>query len=158
MAGALSLPVIYLGPNYGGDNDNGNLLQKVPRMHCCTQCPQLCSRPPPTHTSTGVSWTLLGKSGSVYCGVTAPFPWILVHTRFCLCPPGVCFPILCKFWQLYGGVNGDLLQEGSYPETPETETELWVSVSCGGASQQWTAQGQGLWVPQPWAWQGFRFI
>ena len=59
---------------------------------------------------------------------------------------------------LYGGVNGDLLQEGSYPETPETETELWVSVSCGGASQQWTAQGQGLWVPQPWAWQGFRFI
>ena len=21
-------------------------------------------------------------------------------------------PVLCKFWQLYGGVNGDLLQEG----------------------------------------------
>ena len=21
-------------------------------------------------------------------------------------------PILCKFWQLYGGINGDLLQEG----------------------------------------------
>ena len=33
-------------------------------------------------------------------------------TRFCLCPPRVCFPVLCKFWQLYGGVNGDLLQEG----------------------------------------------
>ena len=66
----------------------------------------------------------MGKSGSVSCGVTAPFPWILVHTRFCLCPPTVCFPILCKFWQLYGGVNGDLLQEGLYPETPETETEL----------------------------------
>ena len=32
--------------------------------------------------------------------------------RFCLCPPGVCFPALCKFWQLYDGVNGDLLQEG----------------------------------------------
>ena len=32
--------------------------------------------------------------------------------RFCLCPPGVCFPVLCKFWQLCGGVNGDLLQEG----------------------------------------------
>ena len=23
-------------------------------------------------------------------------------------------PVLCKFWQLYGGVNGDLLQEGLY--------------------------------------------
>ena len=25
------------------------------------------------------------KSGSVSCGVTAPFSWVLVHTRFCLC-------------------------------------------------------------------------
>ena len=33
----------------------------------------------------------------------------LVHTRFCLCPPRVCFPVLCKFWWLYGGVNGYLL-------------------------------------------------
>ena len=22
------------------------------------------------------------------------------------------FPVLCEFWQLYGGVNGDLLQQG----------------------------------------------
>ena len=35
------------------------------------------------------SWTLTGKSGSVSCGVTAPFSWVLVHTRFCLCPPRV---------------------------------------------------------------------
>ncbi|CAM9299412.1 unnamed protein product [Rangifer tarandus platyrhynchus] len=74
--------------------------------------PQPCSRPPSTHASAGDSWTLTGKSGSVSCGVTAPFSWVLVHTRFCLCPPRVCFPVLCKFWQLYGGVNGDLLQEG----------------------------------------------
>ena len=33
-----------------------------------------------------------GKSGLVSCGDTAPFSWLLVHTRFCLCPPGVCFP------------------------------------------------------------------
>jgi len=24
------------------------------------------------------------------------------------------FPVLCKFWWLYGGVNGDLLQEDLY--------------------------------------------
>ena len=59
-----------LRPNYGGGNeDNGDLLQKVPCTHCCTQCPQPCSGPPPTHTSARDSWTLTGKSGSVSCGV-----------------------------------------------------------------------------------------
>ena len=33
-------------------------------------------------------------------------------TRFCLCPPRIYFPVLYKFWQVYGGVNGDLLQDG----------------------------------------------
>ena len=102
-----------LNPNCGGGNeDNGDLLQKVPGIHCHTQWPRPCSRPPLTHASTRDSWTLKGKSGSVSCGVTAPFSRVLVHTGFCLCPPRVCFPVLCKFWQLYGGVNGDLLQEG----------------------------------------------
>ena len=36
------------------------------------------------------------------------FSWVLVH-KVLLCPPRVYFPVLCKFWQLYGGVNGDLL-------------------------------------------------
>ena len=27
-------------------------------------------------------------------------------------PSKSLFPVLCKFWQLYGGANGDLLQEG----------------------------------------------
>ena len=82
-------------------------------MHCYTQCPQPCSRPPLTHAaSAGVSWAITGKSVSAYCRVTAPFSWVLLCTRFCLCLPRVCCPILCKFWRLYGGVNGDLLQEG----------------------------------------------
>ena len=73
--------------NYGGGNgDNGNLLQKVACTHCYTQCLQPCSRPLPTHASARDSWTLMGKSGSVSCGVTAPFSLVLVHTRFCLCP------------------------------------------------------------------------
>ena len=94
-----------LRPNSDGDNeDNGDLLQKVPCRHCYTQCPQPCSRPPPTHASARDSWTLTGKSGSVSCGVTAPFSWVLVCTRFCFCSPRVCFPVLCKFWQLYGGL------------------------------------------------------
>ena len=102
--------LLDLRPNYGGGNeDNGDLLQKAPCMHCYTQCPQPCSRPPPTYASAKDSWTLTGKSGSVSCGVTTPFSWVLVHTRFCLCPPSVGFSVQCKFWWLYGEVNGNLL-------------------------------------------------
>ena len=102
-----------LGPNYGGSNeDNGDLLQKVPCIYCYTQGPQPCSRLPTAHTSTGDSWTLTGKSGSVSCGVTSPFSWVLVHTGSVCALQESGSPVLCKFWWLCGGVNGNLLQEG----------------------------------------------
>ena len=41
---------------------------------------------------TDVGNVISGSSGSVSCGVTAPFSWVLVCTKFCLCPPKVCFP------------------------------------------------------------------
>ena len=100
-------------PNYGGGNEgNDDLLQKVPRTHCCTQSPQPWSRPLQTQASARDSWKHKGKSGSVSCGVSVPFSWVPVHKRFCLCHLRVCFPILCKFWHLYGGVNSGLFQEG----------------------------------------------
>ena len=68
------------------NEDNGDLLQKI-HVGTCTECPQPCNNPPPTHASPGNSWTLMGKSSPISCGVTAPFSWVLVHTRFCLCPP-----------------------------------------------------------------------
>ena len=84
-----------LRPNHGvGNEDNGDFLQKVTCTHCYTQCLQPGSRPLATNASVRDSWTLTGKSGSVSCGVTPPFFWALVHTRLCLCPPGVCFPSL----------------------------------------------------------------
>ena len=86
-----------LRPNYGGGNeDNVHLLQKVPCTQCRTQCPQHCSRPLLTHTSTGDFWTLTGRSKSVPCGVIAPFFWVLVHTRFCFfLTPKNLFPQSC---------------------------------------------------------------
>ena len=63
------------------------------------------------HATTRDSWTLTGKSGSVSCGVIAPFSWVLVHTRFYLCPPESIFPVLCKFWWLYFGIKHNLFQE-----------------------------------------------
>ena len=81
-----------------------------------------------------------------------------VH-RFCLCPPGVCFPVLCKFWRLCGGVNGALLQEGlchtqvyytqipcpcSSPLLTRTSTgdaQIQFCLSLCGVSGSYCAQG-----------------
>ena len=58
-------------------------------------------------TDLHLHWRPLDTPRQVWVSLlwgTAPFSWVLVHTRFCLCPPRVCFPVLCKFWQLYGGL------------------------------------------------------
>ena len=90
--GLCFLPVIYLGTNYGGGNeDTGDFLQNAPCTHCYSQCSQPSSRSPPTHDSARDSWTLTGKSRTVSCGVTATFSWVLVH-KILLCPPRVYFP------------------------------------------------------------------
>ena len=89
-------PAIYLGPNYdGGNEDNGELPQKIPCMYCYSPCPQPCSRPPLTHAFAGDSQTSTGKSRTVSCGITVPFSWVLVHSVL-LCPPRAYFPILCN--------------------------------------------------------------
>ena len=95
MGGAVFPPSHYLRPNYGGGNeDNGDLLQKIPCLYCYTLCPQPCSRPPSTHASTEDSWTLPGKSGSVSSGVTAPFSWVFVH-KVLFVPSKSLFPQSC---------------------------------------------------------------
>ena len=140
--------MVYFGC---GNEDNVDLLQKVPCRHCCTQFPQPCSRPPLTHTFTGDSWTPTGKS----TGGSLPFSWVLGH-KVQMCPPRVYFPVLCKFWQLYSGVNGDLLQEDlchSHTQSPcpcgrllptctftgHAQTQFCLSL-CG-VSGSWCAQG-----------------
>ena len=102
--------------------------------------------PPDTHGQVWVSF-LWG-----HCS-------FLLGPRLCLCPPRVCFPVLCKFWQLYGGVNDDLLQEGlchtqvccpqnpcpcsspllSRTSTGDTQTQFCLCL-CG-VSGSWCAQG-----------------
>ena len=146
-----------LRPNYGGGNeDNGNLLQKVP---CCTQCPQPCSRPLLTHTSAGDSWTLTASLGQslVRSLLLSPGSWC-IQGSVCALQESVS-SVLCKFWQLYGGVNGDLLQEGIHhtqvcctqppcpcsrplltcASTGDTPTQFCLSL-CG-VSGSWCAQG-----------------
>ena len=56
----------------------------------------------PGHSQASLGQSLMGSL------LLSPGSWC---TRFSLCLPKVCFPVLCKSWQLSGGVNGDLLQE-----------------------------------------------
>ena len=96
------------------------------------------------HTSTGDCWTLPGKSGSVFCGVTAPSSRVLVHTTFCLCSPIVYSPILCKFWQLFGGFNVHLPQEGLCKPAASSHTQVCCTQSpcpCGSPLLTRTSTG-----------------
>ena len=60
-----------------------------PFQDCCCQCPHLHGESLPTQTSAGSPSTWAGRSSSISCGVTVPFPWVLVCTIFCLCHPRV---------------------------------------------------------------------
>ena len=111
----------------------------------------------------------MGKSGSVSCRITASFSWVLLHPRFCLCPPRVCFPVLYKFWQLSGGFNDDLLQEGlchiqvcctqspcphgrpllTHTFSGDTPTQFWLSLYGVAGS----LCSQGLFEPSGHLWQ-----
>ena len=96
----------------GGNEDNGNLLQKVPCTHCCTHCPQTGAGhrwPMPLPETPGHSWASLGQSlvGSL---LLSPGSWC-TQDFVCALQEFVS-PVLCKFWWLYGGVNGALLHEG----------------------------------------------
>ena len=120
------------------------------RSHACTAALSA------TNPAVGHHWTTpppeapwhTVKSGSVSCGSTPPFSWVLVQTSFCLCSPRVCSPGLCKFWQLCDGVIGDDLQEGlchtqvyctqsfwpwsspmmTHTSAGDTQTQFWLSL------------------------------
>ena len=114
--GWISLPSLLfdMRPNYGGSNeDNGVLLQKVPCVHCYTQCPQPAADhcwPTPLPETPGHSRASLGQSFVVGSLLLSPGSWC-AQGFVCALQESVSL-VLCKFWWLYGGVNGTLLEEG----------------------------------------------
>ena len=142
-----SLPVIYLGSNYGGGNeDNGDLLQKVPGMHCYPQFPDPAAghhQPMPQLETPGHSWGSLGHSpvGSLLLSPGS----LCIQCSVCTLQEAIS-PVLCMSWLLYCGVNGDLLQEGlchtqacctqslcsrpllTHTSTGDTQTQFWLSL------------------------------
>ena len=104
-------------------------------------------QPMPLPETPGHSRASLGQSlvGSL---LLCPGSWC---KQCSVCALQECVsPVLCKFWQLYGGVNGDLLQEGlchtqvcciqspcpcgrpllTCTSTGDTRTQFWLSL-CG---------------------------
>ena len=68
-------------------------------------------RPMPLPETPGCSQANLGQSlvGSLLLSPGSCY----IHTDFDFFPLRMpVSPVLCKFWQLYGAVNGNLLQEG----------------------------------------------
>ena len=102
-----------LRQNYGGGHvDNGDLLPKVPCMHCYTQCPQSCGSPLPTHISPESSGHSQASLGQSLVGSLPLSPGSWCAQGFVCAHQESVSPVLCNFWWLYGGVNGNLLQEG----------------------------------------------
>ena len=72
------------------------LRQISQNCYCQWPCPH--GRPLLTHASAGDPQTLTGSFGSISCGVTAPFPWVLGCTRFCFPLQESLFPPV--LWEL----------------------------------------------------------
>ena len=141
-----------LRANYGeGNEDNGDRLQKVPRMPCCTQNPRDTAaghrRPTPLLETPGHSWACLGQF-LVRSLLLSPGSWC---AQGFVCALQKCVsPVLCNFWWFYGGINGDLLQKGlchtqvcctqrpcsccrpllTRTSAGDTQTQFWLSL-CG---------------------------
>ena len=74
------------------------------KSHACTDAlsaPTLQQATIDPHLSHRL-WTLTAESGSVSCGIIAPFSWVLVLTRFFLCPQRACFPCVSSSGSLVG--------------------------------------------------------
>ena len=68
------------------------------------QCPRPCGEPLLTHSSTGSPPTPADSFGSVSCGVTASL-WVLMSTKFCLCPPKLESLCLLVLWKSYNQIS-----------------------------------------------------
>ena len=88
------------------------------------------AQPPPA--SAGDPPTLAGRSGSVSYGITAPSPWVLMHTLLCVCPPRVKSlfpPVLSKSCsQILLGFKVWLSRNSSsHCQTPRFGSLMWGS-------------------------------
>ena len=140
-------------------------------MHSCRQCTNPAAgqrQPMPPPETPGHSFTCLGQSllGSL---LLSPGSWC-AQGFVCALQESVS-PVLCKFWQLYGGVNGNLLQEDlchTHTQSPcpcsrqlptrtsTGDTQTQFCLTLGGVPGSWCSQG--LFQPSEHLWQEWGLI
>ena len=118
-------------PNYGwGNEDNGDLLLKVPCKHCCTQCPHPFHRPHaswpmpspeiPGHSQPSVDQSLVGSL------LLSPVSWC---AEGFVCALHECVSlVLCKFCNQIPLASKVKFPGGSQSlcQFPRLENLLWV--------------------------------
>ena len=102
------------------------------------QYPRPCGEPRLTHTSTEDPSTPAGGFGSVACGITASFLWVLAHVRFCLCLQdwSICFPQ--SPWKSYNHIP--LTFKARFPGDSQSlcgMPRLGSLMYCSEPSQHW---------------------
>ena len=137
MAGAVFPPCSLPRAKHGGGNeDNGDLLQKVPWKHCYTRAPSPAAGqhwPTPPLETPGHSQASLGPSllGSL---LVSPGSW---RTQDSVCALQGSISQSREFWQRCGGVHGDLLQEGLlHAQVCCTQSPCPAAVHCWPVSPQ----------------------
>ena len=102
------------------------------------QCHHPCDKPIQTHVSIESPLTLAGSFGPVSCVVTAPLLWVLVHAKFCLCPPRLECLFPSVLWKAYNQIP--LALKAKFPGDSQS---LCIIPRLGGLtwgselSQQW---------------------
>ena len=156
--GGTVFPPFCLTWDHGESNeDNGDLLQKVPCKHCCTQCPWPWGTPiadPCLHqalleTHWQVWVSLLYGHWSFFLGSG--------RHKVLFVPSKSLFPYSCASsgW-LYGRVNGNLLQEGlchtqvcctqsPYPSFRPLSMGMMMHTSAGDPQTFKAHLSQSLW-------------
>ena len=136
------------------------LLHSVPQtLQQATADPRLRRRLLDTHRQVWVS--LLWGHCSLLLGPSA-------HKVLSVPLKSFISPVLCKFWQLYGRVNGDLLQQGSCHTqvcctqspspcgSPLLTRQTQFCLSLFGVSGSWCTQG--LFEFSEWFWWEWALI
>ena len=123
------------------------------------------------HASARDSWDSWASLGQSLLGSPLLSPGFWCAQGFVCALQESVSPVLCKFWQLYGGVNGNLLQEGlchtqvcctqsPYPcgrpllthaSAGDTQTQVWIclcEVSGSWYVQDLFESSKCLW----WVW------
>ena len=118
----------------------------APTLQQTTTNPHVCQR-------LDINWQVWVRSFRRHCSFL-----LSPGAQDPLCPPIFYFPVLCKFWQLYGEANSDLLQEGlchaqiCCTQSPcPYESTLLTHTSTGGSQTQFCLCE----VPESWCAQGF---